>query len=82
VSEGEYNWSVIMRGAIPSGIGVVLAFSNLTSNWRWIVALLCIGLAYGIVSFSSKKKQDLFTSVAIVFAVALMMHALSRAGMI
>lgn len=78
----EHNWGVIFKGAIPAGVGVVLAFANITSNWKWAITLLCMAAAYGIVSFSSKKKSDLFTAAALVFVVALAMHALSRAGFI
>ena len=82
MTESEHNWNAITKGAIPGGVGVVLAFANLTSNWKWAITLLCMGAAYGIVSFSSKKKSDLFAAVAIVFVVALAMHGLSRAGIL
>ncbi len=78
----EYNWNVISKGAVPASIGVVLAFANLTSNWRWAITFMCMAAAYGIVAFSSRKKSDLFTAAAMVFVVALVMHALSRAGIL
>ena len=78
----EHDWNAIMKGAVPAGAGVVLAFANLTSNWKWGITLLCMAAAYGIVSFYSKKKSDLFTAVALVFVIALAMHGLSQAGVL
>ncbi len=82
MAQDDYNWSSISKGAIPASIGVVLAFANLATNWRWMITVLCMVMAYIIVSFSSKKKSDLFTAIALVFAVSIAMHALSTAGMI
>jgi hypothetical protein len=82
MTQDTYNWNAISKGAISASVGVVLAFANLASNWKWIITLLCMAGAYAIVSFSSKKKQDLFSAIAIVFAVAVAMHALSTAGML
>jgi ABC-type Fe3+-siderophore transport system permease subunit len=77
-----YDWNAISKGAVLGAIGVVLAFSNLVSNWRWGIAAICMAAAYGIVSFSSKKKSDLFSAVALVFVAALIMHFLSKAGFV
>jgi hypothetical protein len=82
MSEETHDWNAILRGAIPSSIAVILIFANLSQSWRWPLALLCMGVAYGMVYTKSKKKADLFTAAAIVFLTALAMHFLSRAGMI
>jgi hypothetical protein len=78
----EHNWDAISKGAIPSSIGVVLAFANMTTNWRWGVSLLCMIFAYIIISFYSKKKSDLFSGVALVFVTGIVMHLLSLAGLV
>ena len=78
----EHNWNAIMRGAIPASIGVILVFANMRSSWIWAITVLCMIVGYGLVYTQSKKKADLFTCLALVFAVALVMHSLVRAGII
>jgi hypothetical protein len=78
----EHDWGIISKGAIPGTIGVVLTFANITSGWKWVLTIACMVAAYGIVYVYSKKKADLFTAVALVFAAALVMHFLTQAGIV
>ena len=78
--EETHHWGNILRGAVPASIAVVIAFVNITSQWKWAILFLSMGAAYFLVAMKTKKKADLFTAMAIVFLSALAAHFLQGAG--
>jgi len=81
--EPEYNWKVILKGAIPVSIVMALVYySNIARGLKTFYLIIGIGAAMGITYYFNKKKQNIFTSPFIVIIVALVVHGLKNLGFI
>ena len=81
--EDEYNWQLISWVSVPIGIAVAIVFYIPSSDfWRWVSLFSGLVLAFAIVYGKTKKKQNLFTAVAIVFLIALFVRLLQLLGII
>jgi len=80
--EREYNWNIILIISLPVAlIMAIIFFTNVGIRFKW--SFLAIGLigTYFIVYRQDKKKQNLFTAVAIVLLVSLIAHGLKNLGL-
>ena len=81
--EEEYNWSLILKIAIPVAlVEAYIFYTNIADGWKWfsmVAALLSAGIA---VYIKNKKKSNIFTAVAIVFLVVLIVRFLKNFGAI
>ncbi len=78
----QHQWSHIWKGAIPASLAVIIIFANMTSRWKWVLLIVAMAAAYGIVYVKSRKKADLFTAAALVFLVGVGMEFLQKAGIV
>lgn len=77
--EQEYNWKVILFGAIPASAVIAFVFtSNISINLKWFILIGSMVAAMGITSYFDKKKHNLFTSAFIVIIIALIVHGLKN----
>lgn len=81
--EEQYNWPLIFKVALPVSLLVAYIFStNIPNFWKWI------SLAFGMFGTGSiiykldRKKHNIFTSVALVFLIALVVKFLKDSGFI
>ena len=81
--EEEYNWSLILKIAIPFAlVEAYIFYTNIAGGWKWfsmVAALLSTGI---VVYIKNKKKSNIFTAVAIVFLVVLIVRFLKNFGAI
>lgn len=80
--EEEYNWSLILKVAVPIALAESLLFYfNIGGFWKWATLLLALFLAGMMVYINDKKKNNVFTSIGIVFLVALIVKFLKDFGL-
>jgi|TARA_B100002003_G_C14133005_1_gene544909 hypothetical protein len=80
--EQEYNWKVILRSAIP--VALVMAyvfFTNMGIRLKWFYLIMGLIATYFIVYFQDKKKHNIFTSIAIVLLIALIVYGSRNLGL-
>lgn len=81
--EEEYNWNLILKVAAPiSLINAFVFYTNISNFWKWFSLVIALLLAGAIVYTKSKKKNNIFTTVGIVFLVALIVRLLKNFGII
>ena len=81
--EEEYNWSLILKTAIPfSLIEAFIFYANTTDFWKWSSLAIALILTGAIVYQKDKKKHNIFTAVGIIFLVALIVRFLRNFGII
>ena len=75
--KSEYNWNVILYGAMPvSVIMALIFFSDISKNLKWFFLIIGLAIAAGITYYFDKKKQNIFTAPFIVLIVALIVYGL------
>lgn len=83
MEEQEYNWGLILKASIPISIIVGYTFYTNASNFlKWLVMLVGIAAAGGIVYSKDKKKGDIFTAAAIVMLTAVVVMAMKKIGIL
>ena len=81
--EEEYNWSLILKAAIPfSLIEAFIFYTNTADFWKWSSLVIALLLTGAVIYIKDKKKNNLFTAVGIVFLVALIVRFLKNFGII
>ena len=81
--EKEYNWKIILLGAIPISIIMFFVFTSGTSlNLKWFYLVLGMIASSGITYIKDKKKQNIFTSAFVVLIAALIVNGLRNLGFI
>ena len=81
--EEEYNWDLILKIAIPIALVEAYVFyTNISNGWKWFSLIVGLLLAGIIVYLKDKKKNNIFTAVAIVFLAALIVRFLKNFGFI
>ena len=81
--EEDYNWELILKIAIPvSLIEAYIFYTNISNGWKWLSLIIGLALTGIIVNLKDKKKNNVFTAVAIVFLVALIVRFLKNFGVI
>jgi len=81
--EPEYNWKVILFGAVPVSIVIFFVFySSISVNLKWFYLIVGMAAASGITYYFDKKRQNIFTSPFVVIIVALIVHGLRNLGFI
>ena len=81
--EEEYNWGLILKIAIPiSLIEAYLFYTSISDGWKWFSLITGLLSAGAIVYMKDKKKNDIFTAVAIVFLAALIVRFLRNFGFV
>jgi len=79
--EKEYNWKIILLGAVPASVAMFFVFtSGLSLNLRWFYLVVGMVAASGITYYKDKKKRNIFTSAFIVLLAALIVHGLRNLG--
>ena len=79
--EEEYNWDLILKIAIPIAlIESYVFYTNISNGWKWFSLIAGLLLAGTIVYLKNKKKNNIFTAVAIVFLAALIVRFLKNFG--
>jgi len=77
--ELEYNWNVILWGAVPVSILMALVFSSdISRGLKWFFLVLGMAAATVVTYYLDKKKHNIFTSPFIVLIVALIAHGLKN----
>jgi uncharacterized membrane protein len=70
-----------LKIAIPiSLIEAYIFYTNISNGWKWFSLIIGILLTGSIVYIKEKKKSSIFTAVAIVFLVALIVRFLKNFG--
>ena len=79
--EEEYNWSLILKVAVPvSLIEAYIFYTGISDSWKWFLLITGIAVAFAISYKMGKKKNNLFTAVGIVILVALVVRFLKNFG--
>ena len=79
--EEEYNWDLILKIAIPIAlVEAYIFYTNISNGWKWFSLVVGLLLAGIIVYLKDKKKNNIFTAVAIVFLAALIVRFLKNFG--
>lgn len=79
--EEEYNWSLILKSAVPVALAVAYIFyTNLGDAWKWAALVIGVSLSAMIVYINDKKKNNVFTAAAIVLLAALIMKLIRNLG--
>ena len=72
-----------MKIAVPFAVAEIIVFYLNFLEWFKILMLIVGCIASGSIAFyKSRKKQNIFTTIAVVFLAALVMRALQVAGLI
>lgn len=81
--EEEYNWSLILKTAAPISLAEAYIFyTNMSNGWKWFSLAIGLALSGGIVYTMDKKKNNIFTTIGIVFLAALIVRFLKNFGFI
>ena len=81
--EEEYNWDLILKIAIPIAlVESYIFYTNISNGWKWFSLIIGLALTGIIVNLKDKKKNNVFTAVAIVFLVALIVRLLKNFGVL
>ncbi|MBI2658503.1 hypothetical protein HYX05_00155 [Candidatus Woesearchaeota archaeon] len=81
--EEEYNWELILKIAVPIALAEAYIFyTNISNGWKWLSLIVGSLFAGWIVYLKNKKKNNIFTAVAIVFLAALVVRFLKNFGLV
>ena len=82
--EEEYNWNIILKVAVPIALAEAYVFyaRNIGNGWKWFSLIIGLLLSGGLVYMKSKKKNNIFTAVGIVFLAALIVRFLRNFGFV
>jgi len=81
--EEEHNWSIILRNSLPvAAIMAFVFFTDIRTGLKWLILILALITTYLMVYFQSRKKHNIFTAVAIVLLVSLVVHGLRNLGLL
>ncbi len=81
--EEEYNWDLILKVALPiAAIEAYLFYINISNGWKWFSLIVGLVLTGSIIYIKDKKKNNIFTAVAIVFLVVLVVRFLKGFGFV
>ena len=79
--EQDYNWDLILKVAAPfSLIEAYIFYTNISDGWKWLSLIAGLSLTGVIFYMKDRKKNNLFTAVAIVFLAALIVRFLKNFG--
>jgi len=79
--EEEYNWNLILKVAIPIAlIEAYIFYANIIVGWQRFSLILGLLLTGVIIYMKDKKKSSIFTGVAIVFLITLIVMLLKKFG--
>jgi len=80
--EEDYNWELIGKISVPIAlIESYIFYTNISNGWKWFALMMGLMLTGYIVYLKDKKKSSIFTAVAIVFLMALIMKFLKDFGL-
>ena len=80
--EREYNWNTILISSLPVAlIMAIIFFTNIRIGLKWFFLALGLIGTYFIVYRQDKKKPTIFTAMAIVLLVSLIVHGLKNLGL-
>ena len=81
--EENYNWNLIIKASIPIAlIEAYIFYINISNGWKWLSLIIGLALTGIIVNLKDKKKNNVFTAVAIVFLAALIVRFLKNFGIL
>ena len=81
--EEEYNWDLILKITVPIAlIEAYVFYTNISNGWKWLFLIIGLLLAGTIVYLKDKKKNNIFTAVAIVFLAALIVRFMKNFGVV
>ncbi len=80
--EQEYNWNAILISSLPVAlIMAIIFFTNVRIGLKWFFLTFGLIGTYFIVHHQDKKKQNIFTAMAIVLLVSLISYGLKNLGL-
>ena len=81
--EEQYNWELILKIALPvSLIEAYIFYTDIAQVWKWFSLIIGMFAAGSIAYKMDKRKNNIFTSVAFVFLVVLVVMFLKNSGVI
>lgn len=81
--EEDYNWSLILKAAIPFALAEAYIFyTGISNGWKWASLIIGLALTGFIVYFRDRKKSSIFTAAGIVLLAALIMRFLKNFGIL
>ena len=79
--EDDYNWNLIIKIAAPIAlIEAYIFYTDISNAWKWFSLIAGLSMAGYFVYLKDKKKNNIFTAVAIVFLAALIARFLKNFG--
>ena len=79
----EYNWNLILKAAVPFSIIEAYVFYTGVSDFlKWLSLIAALLLTGWIVYAKDKKKNNIFTAIALVFLTVLVIRFLRNSGFI
>ena len=79
--EEEYNWNLMLKVAAPLAIiEAYIFYTGISDGWKWFSLIAALILTGSIVYIKDKKKSDIYTAVAIVFLIVLVVKFLRDSG--
>ena len=79
----EYNWNLILKAAVPFSIIEAYVFYTGVSDFlKWLSLIAALLLTGWIVYAKDKKKNNIFTAIALVFLAVLVVRFLRNLGII
>jgi len=83
MEEQEYNWDLILKASIPiSAIVGYVFYTNISDFIKWLVMILGVAAAGGIVYSKDKKKGSIFNAAAIVMLAVVVVMAMKKIGIL
>ena len=83
MEEQEYNWDLILKASIPiSTIVGYVFYTNISDFIKWLVMILGVAAAGGIVYSKDKKKGSIFNAAAIVMLAVVVVMAMKKIGIL
>ncbi len=81
--EDNYNWNLILKFAVPVAlIEAYIFYTNISNGWKWFSLIIGLVVTGALVYMKDKKKNNIFTAVALVFLVTLIVRFLKNFGII
>ncbi len=81
--EDDYNWNLIIKIAAPLAlIESYIFYTDIGNGWKWSSLIIGLLLTGSFVYIKDKKKNNIFTAVAIVFLAALIARFLKNFGIL
>lgn len=80
--EEDYNWSLILKVAVPFALAEAYIFyTNISNGWKLFSLIIGLLLTGGIVYMKDRRKGSIFTAIGIVLLAALVVKTFKEFGL-